>query len=63
MFIYEGDEPVVEWALEMHESGINRNDITMKDAELKIIPYINRYAHIFINSKIFAEFLYRVPCT
>lgn len=40
MFIYEGDEPVVEWAIELNNQGINRNDITLRQAEERLIPHV-----------------------
>ena len=30
LFLYEGEEPVVEWALQMWQDKINRNDLTLK---------------------------------
>jgi len=40
MFIYEGDEPVVEWAIELNQAGVNREDITLRQAEERLIPYV-----------------------
>merc|ERR1711970_571350 len=40
MFIYEGDEPVVEWAIELNRGGINRDDITLRQAEERLVPYV-----------------------
>lgn len=41
LFLYEGEEPVVEWALQMWQDKINRNDLTLKDAEMKLVPFVH----------------------
>ena len=42
MFIYEGDSPVVEWAVELKEKGVKREDITIREAEERITPYVHQ---------------------
>jgi len=41
LFLYEGDEPVVDWALEMWQKRQHREDLSLRDAEEKILPYVN----------------------
>lgn len=42
MFIYEGDSPVVEWAVEMKQNGVKREEITIREAEERIAPYVHQ---------------------
>jgi len=40
IFLYEGEEPVVEWALDLYKNNIDRDSLSLKDAENVIMPYI-----------------------
>ena len=40
IFLYEGEEPVVKWAVELYQAGIDRDSLTLKDAEKVIMPFI-----------------------
>ena len=40
IFLYEGEEPVVDWALEMYEKDQERDQIGIKEAEKVIWNFI-----------------------
>jgi hypothetical protein len=40
VFLYEGDEPVVDWAQDLYENGEDRETISLLRAEEVLLPYI-----------------------
>ena len=40
IFLYEGEEPVVRWAVDLYRKGVDRDSLSLKDAEKVIMPFI-----------------------